>query len=188
MIFVGFWDALRETFCIANSWVRWRGHHYSFGLGIYLASPLIKLLVLKKVTHSPLRIWMRFKKNCNFKLVLLISIVRYFYDHNLRWTPRDFTDDKSTLVPSCNKPLPEVMLILFYVSIWRHGAIMFNIHEMLLLLTLTILGLDCSGQNKPVSSLLMPLLLRHKETTHIQPRLILPSSPTKTFQSCCHKV
>ena len=55
-----------------------------------------------------------------FKLILVNGGWGISYEIALRWMPLDLTDDKSILVPSGNKPLPEPMLTQIYVAKWRH--------------------------------------------------------------------
>ena len=59
-------------------------------------------------------------KNATFNIVFLIDIFRSSYDNAFTWMSQDVTDEKSILVPSGNKPLPEPKLIQFYVAIWRN--------------------------------------------------------------------
>ena len=59
-------------------------------------------------------------KNATFNIVFLIDIFRSSYDNAFTWMSQDVTDEKSILVPSGNKPLPEPKLTQFYVAIWRN--------------------------------------------------------------------
>ena len=71
--------------------------------------------------------------------ILLIGMFKSSHDNSLRWMPRYFTDDKSTLVqvmatvPSVNKLLPEPMM-----SQYEHNTIPFSKSNVLMAWCLVI--------------------------------------------------
>ena len=50
------------------------------------------------ITHWSLKMWMQCKKKCNFQPSFTDYVIKSSNNHALRWMPKYYTDDKSTLV------------------------------------------------------------------------------------------